>query len=182
MNNTTRFFRLSTIALAMVCGSAISELAAANEDCDKIMNATGHSRGDLFPSTCVQSTADKQVRGKTREQVQAELFDAQSNGDIIVSFAAKPAREVYPGEYPTATNLTQQDGGKTREQVKAELAEAQKNGDIIVSFAAKPAREVYPGEYPTATNLAQQDRGTTREQVNVELVAAKKAGSLDLAN
>jgi len=130
MNNAKRFFRVSTIALALVCGSAISELASANEDCDKITNATGHSRRDLFPSTCEQSTADKQVSGKTHEQVQAELFEAQRNGDIIMSAAAKPAREIYPGNYPAETNLAKQDGGKTREQGSVELAGARKAGSV----------------------------------------------------
>jgi len=130
MNNAKRFFRVSTIALALFCGSAISELASANEDCDKITNATGHSRRELFPSTCEQSRADKQVSGKTREQVQAELFDAQRNGDIIMSAAAKPAREIYPGNYPAETNLAKQDGGKTREQGSVELAGAKKAGSV----------------------------------------------------
>ena len=130
MNNAKRFFRVSTIALALVCGSAISELASANEDCDKITNATGHSRRELFPSTCEQSRADKQVSGKTREQVQAELFEAQRNGDIIMSAAAKPVREIYPGNYPAETNLAKQDGGKTREQGSVELAGAKKAGSV----------------------------------------------------
>jgi hypothetical protein len=158
MNNAAHIFRVSTVALALVCGSAISELAAANEDCDTIMGFSGHTRRELFPTTCEQTTADKQVSGKTREQVKAELAEAQKNGTIVTSFVAKQVRDIYPGNYPDTTGSANQDGGKTREQVKAELAEAQKNGDIVVSFAARPAHEVHPGEYPeAATDLAKQD-------------------------
>ncbi len=179
MKNLTRVFALSAIALALASGTAF---AADQQECDKIMGFSGHTRAELFPSTCEQTMAAGQVSGKAREQVQAELFDAQRNGDIIVSAAAKPAREIYPGNYPAETNLAQQGSGKTREQVRAELFEAQRNGDIIMSAAARPALEIYPGNYPAETDLAQQDGGKTREQVKAELVAAKKAGSAVLAN
>jgi hypothetical protein len=180
MKNRTRIFALSTMALALASSTTY---AFDQQDCDKIMGFSGHTRAELFPSTCEQTTAGDRVGGKTQEQVQAELAEAQKNGDIVVSFAAKPASELYPAEYPGATNLAQQGGGKTREQVKAELAEAQRNGDILVSFAARPARELHPGEYPgAAADLAQQGGGKTREQVKAELVAAKKAGSTVPAN
>jgi len=96
MKNLTRVFALSTIALAMVSGTA---LAADQQDCDKIMGFSGHTKAELFPSACEQTTADNQGNDKTREQVKAELSSAQKNGDIVVSFAAKPARVVHPGEY-----------------------------------------------------------------------------------
>jgi len=130
MKNLTRVFALSTIALALVSGTAF---AADQSDCAKIMGFSGHTRAELFPSTCEHTTAAGQVSGKTREQVQAELFDAQRIGDIIVSAVAKPAREVYPGNYPAETNLAKQDGDKTREPVNAELVAAKKAGSAVTA-------------------------------------------------
>src|SRR5208283_4108701 len=114
MKNFKHVFSLSTIALTLVSGAAY---AFDQQDCDQIMGFSGHARRELFPSTCEQTTAGNQVSGKTRKQVIADLAEAQTDGDIVISFAAKPAREIHPGEYSeAATNLAQQRGGKAGEQ------------------------------------------------------------------
>ena len=76
--------------------------------------------------------------GKTREQVRAELAEAQRTGDIVVSgnnseFKGKKLNEVYAGQYP-AKPVVQ---GKTRAQVVAELEEAQRTGDIYITVGSK---------------------------------------------
>jgi hypothetical protein len=129
MKNFVRAFSLSTLALTLVSGTAY---AADQQDCDKIMGFSGHARRELFPSTCGQTTAGNQVSGKTRNQVMADLAEAQKDGNIVTSFAAKSAREVHPGEYPeAAANLAQKGGGKTREQVEAELVVTKRSGSAM---------------------------------------------------
>jgi Domain of unknown function (DUF4148) len=66
---------------------------------------------------------------KTREQVRAELLDAQRNGDIMADGeTGKKLNEVFPNAYPAKSSAA----GLTREQVKAELVEAQRRGDVMV--------------------------------------------------
>ena len=66
--------------------------------------------------------------GLTREQVRAELIQAQQNGDIVGNGeTGETLREMFPGRYPAA-NVAQ---GKTRAEVQAELIAAQRNGDVV---------------------------------------------------
>ena len=79
--------------------------------------------------------------GKTREQVRAELAEAQRTGDIVAgkdaaadeftSGAFKKLNELNPAAYPAKAAVA----GKTRAQVRAELAEAQRTGDIVAGGA-----------------------------------------------
>ena len=66
---------------------------------------------------------------KTRDQVRAELADAQRTGDIFGSGeSGKKLNELYPSQYP-AQAVAQ---GKTRAQVLAELAEAKRTGEFAL--------------------------------------------------
>jgi hypothetical protein len=66
---------------------------------------------------------------KTREQVRAELLEAQRTGDIMADGeTGKKLNEVFPNAYPAKSSTA----GLTREQVKAELVEAQRRGDVMV--------------------------------------------------
>ena len=66
---------------------------------------------------------------KTREQVRAELLEAQRTGDIIeYGNSGRKLNELYPSQYP-AKAVTQ---GNTREQVQAELAEAKRSGEFVI--------------------------------------------------
>ena len=77
--------------------------------------------------------------GKTREQVRAELAEAQRTGDIVAgkdmgtdeyaSGAGRKLNELFPAAYPAKPVVA----GKTREQVRTELAEAQRTGDIAAN-------------------------------------------------
>ena len=72
--------------------------------------------------------ADPHTPSKTREQVRAELIQAQRNGDMLAAGeSGLTLREQNPGEYPAAQMLA----GKTRAQVTAELAEALRTGDVM---------------------------------------------------
>ena len=67
--------------------------------------------------------------GKTRDQVRAELVEAQRTGNIqAVGNSGKNLNELYPNRYP-AKAVAQ---GKTREQVLSELAQAQRSGEFTL--------------------------------------------------
>jgi hypothetical protein len=72
---------------------------------------------------------------KTREEVLAELAEAQRTGDIVIGNghedSGKKLNELYPERYPAKAAIT----GKTRQQVLDELTEAQRKGDFTSRFA-----------------------------------------------
>ena len=84
---------------------------------------------------------------KTREQVRAELREAQRTGDIVADGeTGQKLNQLYPNRYP-ATATAQ---GKTREQVRAELREAQRTGDIVAGGeSGQKLNELFPKRYPT---------------------------------
>ena len=108
---------------------------------------------------------------KTRDQVRAELLQAQRTGDILAQGdSGKLLNELYPSQYP-AKVVAQ---GKTREQVQAELVEAQRTGNIMAQGnSGKLLNEVYPSQYP-AKAVAQ---GATRAQVVAELEHSQHSGN-----
>lgn len=128
--------------------------------------------------------------GKTREQVRAELAEAQRTGDIVASKdmgtdeyasgAGRKLNELNPAAYPAKPAVA----GKTREQVRAELAEAQRTGDIVASKDAgsdeyasgvgRKLNELNPAAYPAKPAVA----GKTREQVRAELAEAQRTGDI----
>lgn len=127
--------------------------------------------------------------GKTREQVRAELAQAQRTGDIVantdvgssefLSGKGQKLSAAFPESYPQATSQ-----GKTRAQVRAELAEAQRTGDIAankdqgideyVSGNGRKLNELFPAAYPAKPVAA----GKTREQVRAELAEAQRTGDI----
>lgn len=115
---------------------------------------------------------------KTREQVRAELAQAQRNGDLIAD-GETGARfnQLYPHLYAQPTAVS-----KTRAEVKAELAEAVRNGDLIADGeTGAKFKDVAPAQYAAdrseapATTVAV---GKTREQVKAELAEAIRNGDL----
>jgi predicted RNase H-like HicB family nuclease len=126
--------------------------------------------------------------GKTREQVRAELAEAQRTGDIFASKDAgdefgsggiKKLNELNPAAYPAKVS----EAGKTRAQVLAELAEAQRTGNILASKDAgdefgsgglKKLNELNPAAYPAKVSEA----GKTRAQVLAELAEAQRTGDI----
>lgn len=62
--------------------------------------------------------------GKTREQVKAELAEAQANGELIADGeTGTKFNQLYPNRYPQPA-LAQ---GKTREDVRADLVESRRS-------------------------------------------------------
>jgi predicted RNase H-like HicB family nuclease len=118
------------------------------------------------------------TQAKTREQVRAELVEAQRNGDLIADGeTGLRFNQVSPHLYPQATVVA-----KTREEVKAELAQAQANGDLIADGQTGARfNEVFPAQYaasraaPAVEVVAQ---GKTRAEVKAELAEAIRNGDL----
>ncbi|MES2840490.1 MAG: DUF4148 domain-containing protein [Pseudomonadota bacterium] len=116
---------------------------------------------------------------KTREQVRAELVEAQRNGTLIADGeTGQRFNQVSPHLYPQATVVA-----KTRAEVKAELAVAQANGDLIADGQTGARfNEVFPAQYaanrtaaPAVEVVAQ---GKSRAQVRAELAEAQANGDL----
>jgi len=102
---------------------------------------------------------------KSREQVKAELAEAQRNGQVLATGeAGLTLNDLNPQRY-SATSAA---AGKTREQVKAELAQALRNGELLAAGEAAPER-------PAAPLLA---GAKTREQVKAELAEAQRNGDV----
>jgi hypothetical protein len=107
---------------------------------------------------------------KTREQVRAELLEAQRTGDILAQGnSGKLLNELYPNQYPAKAVVQ----GKTRDQVLAELVEAQRTGNILAQGdSGKLLNELYPNQYPAKAVT----QGLTRAQVVAELEQAQRSG------
>lgn len=132
-----------------------------------------------------QVMASEGAAAKTREEVRAELREAQRTGDIVAAGSVRneftfatghKLNELFPGQYPA--RVAEQ--GKTREQVRAELSEAQRTGDMVVASGNRnefnlaggsKLNEQYPGVFPARA----AEQGKTREQVRAELREALRA-------
>ena len=95
--------------------------------------------------------------GLTRDQVRAELAEAQRTGNFVVDGeTGLLARQMFPGNYP-AQPVVQ---GKTRAQVKQELAEAQRTGNFVVDGeTGLLAQQMFPGQYPQTAVAQGTERG-----------------------
>ena len=105
--------------------------------------------------------------GKTREQVRAELAQAQRNGDLIANGeSGLRFNQLYPQQYAQPAVVS-----KSRSQVQGELEEARDNGTLIADGqTGATARELAPQRY-----AAQRK---TREEVRAEVREALRNGSL----
>lgn len=111
---------------------------------------------------------------KTREQVRAELAEAQRTGDIVANGdSGKKLNELYPSRYPAQAVAP----GYTRAQVLAELAEAQRTGDMPAhGDSGKKLNELYPSQYPAK----QATPSISRAQVLAELAEAQRRGEFQI--
>jgi len=118
--------------------------------------------------TLVGSGAALGQEYKKREQVRAELAEANRDGTIL-SGDGTLWRDLGAPRRPADTTLA----GKTREQVKAELAEANREGNIL-SNDGTLWRDLGAVRRPADTELAAK----TREQVRAELAEANRNGTI----
>lgn len=99
------------------------------------------------------------MTAKTRDQVRAELAQAQRNGTLIADGQTGATfRDLFPGSYmqPAASS------SKTRDQVRADLMEAQRNGTLVADGQTGATfRSVFPGSYPMNNTQAMGNNGTT---------------------
>jgi hypothetical protein len=105
---------------------------------------------------------------KTREQVKAELAEANRAGTIL-SGDGTLWRDLGVPHRAADADLT----GKTREQVKAELADANRNGTIL-SGDGTLWRDLGAPFDSAGSALASK----TREQVKAELAEANRNGTI----
>lgn len=114
---------------------------------------------------------------KTREQVRAELAQAQRNGDLIADGQTGARyKDLYPHLYAQEATV-----GKTRAEVKAELAEAVRTGDLIADGQTGARfNEVAPARYAAARAEAPVvvAQGKTRAEVKAELAEAIRNGDM----
>ncbi|MBS3996701.1 MAG: DUF4148 domain-containing protein [Hydrogenophaga sp.] len=121
------------------------------------------------------------AQAKTREQVRAELAQAQRNGDLIADGeTGLRFNQVSPHLYSQATVAAV---GKTRADVKAELAEARRNGDLIANGeTGQRFNQLYPQSYAATRTAAPAgealSQGKTRAQVKAELAQAVRNGDV----
>ncbi len=119
-------------------------------------------------ATLIGSGAAFAQDDKTREQVKAELAEANRAGTIL-SGDGTLWRDLGVPHRAADADLT----GETREQVKTELAEANRNGTIL-SGDGTLWRDLGAPFGSAGSALA----GKTREQVKAELAEANRNGTI----
>ncbi|MDO9435669.1 DUF4148 domain-containing protein [Hydrogenophaga sp.] len=94
---------------------------------------------------------------KTRDQVRAELAEAQRNGTLMADgMTGATYRQLNPGLYAAMPAMTV----KTRAEVQAELRDAWTSGDLVADgMTGATYRQLNPGFYGTQT-MAMQPRAS----------------------
>jgi hypothetical protein len=151
MNTARRFGVLAaliTSAVAAHAGDGLTreqvrqEYIQARANGDVVVNyATGLTAREATPFAYPPRPL---VAGRTRDEVIAELREAERNGDMLVGNGFT-AYERNPSAYPARPQAV----GKSREEVRAELAEAVRTGDIVAAgeMGSTTLRELYPSLY-----------------------------------
>ncbi len=111
-------------------------------------------------AVCAGSVFAADMTPKTRDQVRAELMQAQRDGSLIADGQTGATfRQVFPGSYmtPAATSTT------SRDQVRVELKEAQRNGTLVADGQTGATfRDQSPQRYPMNTmQVMGANSGTT---------------------
>lgn len=125
----------------------------------------------LVLSTLGAAHAQSSRTGLTRDQVRAELAEAQRQGDLLATGdLGRTLREISPDRYPAP----QAAAGLTRAQVVAQLEEARRNGELLVGDSGLTQHDIAPQNFPPRA-VAQ---GKTRAQVRAELAEAQRTGDI----
>jgi hypothetical protein len=131
--------------------------------------------GPLLAALAIGALAQSQPPvGKTREQVKAELAEAQRTGDIVWGETGLKLNEIYPDRYPKKAMPP----SETRAEVKAELVQAIKDGDLPMGDLDQTDRELMPDRYPPKP----MPPGLTREEVKAETLQAIRAGDVQIGD
>jgi len=95
---------------------------------------------------------------KTRDQVRAELAQAQRDGTLIADgMTGATYRQLNPGYYAPMPAMSM----KTRAEVKAELRDAWTSGELVSDgMTGATYRQLNPGFYPTQTMATHMDGST----------------------
>jgi hypothetical protein len=113
--------------------------------------------------------AQDAAAAKTREQVRAELLEAQRTGDVMADGeSGMKLNELYPHNFPVSASATAQ--SRARTEVRAELLEAQRRGDLM-SFG--DSESAFMQRYPGSASAAS---GLTRAEVKAQLLEAQRRG------
>lgn len=113
--------------------------------------------------------AQDAAAAKTREQVRAELLEAQRTGDVMADGeSGMRLNELYPRNFPASTTAQ----GRARTEVRSELLEAQRRGELMSFGDSESAfTQRYPGSTPATS-------GMTRAEVKAQLLDAQRRGEL----
>jgi hypothetical protein len=134
----------------------IHKVSPGQEDCltvsrkiivtTKLTTRLGAALGAALAVAAFNAAWAQDSGPKTREQVRAELMEAQRSGDIMADGeTGKKLNEVFPTAYPAKAST----GGMTREQVRSELIDAQRRGDVRVDGeSGRKLNELNPQQYP----------------------------------
>jgi hypothetical protein len=136
-----------------------------------IMNISRIALAALVLSTVGAAHAQSGQTGLTRDQVRAELAEAQRRGELpTIGDLGRTPREISPDRYPAR----QAGAVLTRAEVVAELAQAHRNGDLPIGDTGLTQYDIAPQNFPHRA-LAQ---GVTRAQVRAELSEAQRIGDI----
>lgn len=128
---------------------------------------------------------------KTREQVRAELADAERTGDLLAdSYTGLKLNEKYPQNYANrdaadvaAASAHPAPVGKTRDQVRAEYLAAVQSGDLLAdSYTGLKLNEKYPQNYMNTTvsnTAATAARPIAAGELHSSLTPAGSAGLVE---
>jgi len=145
---------------------------------DFIMKST---RLHLIAIAAIAATASSvwasDMNGPTREQVRAELMEAQRNGTLIANGETGATfRDMNPGNYMAKPATP----GLSRAEVQAAFEQARANGELVVSTEiGLTAKQLAPGNYAAPKRVgAPVAQGKTRAEVQAELSRAIANGTL----
>jgi hypothetical protein len=126
--NTIAFFLTQKVITMKKSQKIILTLAVSAFSSMAVM-ASDHGQSVEYEFFETQSTPSF-ISSKTREEVLAELAEAQRTGDIAVNAghenSGQKLNELYPESYPKKISVP----GKSRSQVLDELAAAQRSGEL----------------------------------------------------
>jgi hypothetical protein len=135
-----------------------------------IMNPSRIAFAALVLSTLGAAHAQSSQTHLTRDQVRAELAEAQRQGDLATGDLGQTLREISPSRYPAP----QVAAALTRAQVVAQLEDARRNGELPVGDTGLSQYDIAPKNFPS--HAAAQ--GKTRAQVRAEFAEAQRTGDI----